>query len=129
MTVKIVDKQLYEIYELVNTRTYSSETEDVISFVQLMAERMAPEDLNDNGDVGKIVKAIIDGESVEWHEIKYRVPMPRITAYSGLQVYLYRRYEGDFDIHALDNGTPSSFIFTMDEIPEEYRQWAEEVKE
>jgi len=127
--VTVIDKQLYLIYKMFNERIKGNETEDVIDFVTTAAERYDAEDLADTVDFGKLIKAIIDGESVELQEIKYRVPMPRIRADNGLQMYLYSFYEGGLGIYTLDSGTPSSFIFTMDEIPEEYRQWAEEVEE
>lgn len=127
--VTVIDKQLYLIYKMFNEQVEGNETEDAIDFVTTAAERYDAEDLVDTADFGKIIKAIIDGESVELQEIKYRVPMPRIRADDGLQMYLYSFYEGGLGIYTLDSGIPSHFKFTMDQIPEEYRQWAEEVKE
>jgi len=86
--VTVIDKQLYLIYKMFNERIKGNETEDVIDFVTTAAERYDAEDLADTVDFGKLIKAIIDGESVELQEIKYRVPMPRIRADNGLQMYL-----------------------------------------
>lgn len=116
MTVKIKDKGLYDKY--INVQQYD-ETAVFTAYCFL-------DDVTDSdptGEVKLVVDAIFDGEKVELAEQKYMVPLPHLFI-GGKQRYLIKEHDSfDIDYEPL----VSLALFTLDEIPKEYRQFAKEV--
>ena len=121
MTVKIKDKDLYDVYVYVEAkRDDKSRIYSAYCFLNDVT------DSNPTGEVKLIVDAIFDGEKVELAEQKYMVPLPHLFI-DGKQRYLIKE-RGSFDIDCIDYDPLASLaLFTLNEIPKEYRQFAKEV--
>ncbi len=126
MTVKIKDKGLYSVYRSLTWKTHRSEI--VFDFLQGIYESPA---VPDEDEIKKSIKAILDGEGVELIQQKYIVPLPHVfSSRNGQPLYLVKNDEcGNFVTDSCPIGMGLQSKFVIEEIPEEYRQFAEKVED
>lgn len=126
--MKIKNKHLYDLYlnAKIAVKTNSCYGFDKkIYFADYFLKSL---DVNPDFEVKKVINAIIDGDDVELKKDRYRVKLPHITTineYGNQEPVFLCRIGSDWSVS--QSGT-YRIEFTMDEIPEEYRQWAEKVE-
>jgi len=129
MIVKIKNKHLYDLY-LNAKRTVKIDNcygfDKKIYFVDCFLKSL---DVNTDCEVKKVIDAILDDKDVELKKTRYRVPLPHMTTINEWgnpePVFLCKIDS----VWAISQSGARRTEFTMDEIPEEYHQWAEKVKD
>lgn len=129
MTVEIKNKHLYDLYLKAKKETKINNYygfDEKIYFAHRFLEILS---VSPDREFKKVIDAILDGKDVELRKTRYRVPLPHMTTINEWgnpqPVFLCKAAS----TWATSQSGARQTDFTMDEIPEEYRQWAEKVEE
>lgn len=129
MTVEIKNEHLYNLYLKAKKETKIDNYygfDEKIYFVHRFLEILG---VGPDREVKKVIDAIFDGNDVTLRKTRYRVPLPHMTT-----INEWGNSQPVFLCKTASTWTTSQSgarqtDFTMDKIPEEYRQWAEKVEE